>query len=76
MKNAMTKTRIQVLAKQNGIDNAYQLQKLTSLSPSMASRLFKDEVEMIATRTIDILCNAFKCKPADLFEYTASNKKS
>ncbi len=70
----MIKTRIQILAKQNGIENAYQLQKATSLSPSMASRLFKDDVEMIAIRTLEVLCNAFQCKPADLFEYTESNK--
>lgn len=65
----MIKTRIQELAKKNGIETAYQLQKVVSLSPSMASRLFKDDVEMIALRTIESLCDALKCKPADLFIY-------
>jgi len=63
----MIKTQIQTLAKENNIRNAYQLQKAAGLSPSMASRLFKDEVEMIALRTIESLCKAFGCRPEDLF---------
>lgn len=70
----MIKTRIQELAKKKGIETAYQLQKAVNLSPSMASRLFKDDVEMIALRTIESLCNAFDCQPADLFIYKTAEK--
>lgn len=65
----MIKTRIKELAAKNNIKTAYQLQKETKLSPSMASRLFKDDVEMIALRTIESLCKAFNCEPKDLFVY-------
>jgi DNA-binding Xre family transcriptional regulator len=68
----MIKTRIQKLCEENDITTAYQLQKAAELSPSMASRLFKDEVEMIALRTIESLCNALNCEPKDLFEYKAN----
>lgn len=67
----MIKTRIQELAEKKGITTAYQLQKAAALSPSMASRLYKDEVEMIALRTIESLCVAFDCEPKDLFVYKA-----
>ena len=65
----MLKTRIQEIAAERGITTAYQLQKATNLPPSMASRLFKDEVEMIALRTIENLCKTLECQPQDLFIY-------
>ncbi len=66
-------TRIKELSVKRGITNAYQLQKATKLPPSMAARLFKDEVDMIALRTIDRLCKALKCKPADLLQFKADS---
>ena len=69
----MIQTRIRELAEAKGITNAYQLQKAAGLSPSMAARLFRDEVEMIALRTIESLCGAFECQPGDLF--TTANGK-
>ncbi|HKR02871.1 MAG TPA: helix-turn-helix transcriptional regulator [Pyrinomonadaceae bacterium] len=70
----MIETKIRELAEAKGITTAYQLQKAAGLSPSMAARLFRDEVEMIALRTIESLCGAFECQPGDLF--TAPNGKS
>jgi DNA-binding Xre family transcriptional regulator len=72
----MIRTRIREIAQENSITTAYQLQKAANLPPSMAARLFKDKVEMIALRTIESLCNAFQCEPADLFIYEPSNAKS
>jgi DNA-binding Xre family transcriptional regulator len=63
----MIGTRIRELAEAKGIATAYQLQKAAGLSPSMAARLFRDEVEMIALRTVESLCRAFECQPGDLF---------
>ena len=70
----MIATRIKELAEAKGITTAYQLQKAAGLSPSMAARLFRDEVEMIALRTIESLCVAFDCQPGELF--TSMNGKS
>lgn len=70
----MIETKIRELAVAKGITTAYQLQKAAGLSPSMAARLFRDEVEMIALRTIESLCGAFECAPGDLF--TTANGKS
>jgi DNA-binding Xre family transcriptional regulator len=69
----MIETRIRELAEAKGITTAYQLQKAAGLSPSMAARLYRDEVEMIALRTIESLCGAFECEPGDLF--TSANGK-
>lgn len=66
----MIETKIRELAEAKGITTAYQLQKVAGLSPSMAARLFRDEVEMIALRTIESLCRAFECTPGDLFNAT------
>ena len=65
----MITTRIKEMAEKRGITTAYQLQKLTELPPSMAARLFRDEVDMIALRTLDRLCTVLKCKPNDLLRY-------
>lgn len=65
----MITTRIKEIAEKRGITNAYQLQKATELPPSMAARLFRDEVDMIALRTLDRLCATLKCKPNDLLKY-------
>lgn len=74
MQNMVT-TRIREAAESRGITTAYQLQKSTGLPPSMAARLFKDEVDMIALRTIDTLCVALECSPGDLFVQTGAKKK-
>ena len=66
---SMITTRIREVAERRGISTAYQLQKATELPPSMAARLFRDEVDMIALRTLDRLCGALKCKPNDLLKY-------
>ncbi len=71
----MVTTRIRELAEKRGFTNAYQLQKATELPPSMAARLFKDEVDMIALRTIDTLCNALGCEPGDLLVRVAASDK-
>ncbi len=71
----MVTTRIRELAEKRGLTNAYQLQKATKLPPSMAARLFKDEVDMIALRTIDTLCNALGCEPGELLVRVAPSDK-
>lgn len=70
MIGSMIEIRIREVAEKRGITNAYQLQKATGLSASMAARLYKDDVEMIALRTLDALCSALKCKPNDIIRFT------
>jgi putative transcriptional regulator len=62
-----TQTKIRQLAESRGLTTAYQLQKNAGLSSSMAARLWRDEVEMIALTTIDALCDVLECEPGDLF---------
>lgn len=64
------------MADAKGIGTAYQLQKAAGLSPSMAARLYRDDVEMIALRTIESLCGALGCEPGDLFTSAVGKSKS
>jgi DNA-binding Xre family transcriptional regulator len=72
----MIKTRIHELALSNQVRNAYQLQKLLSVSPSMAARLFKDDVHLIGLQTIESICTAFSCNPGDLFVFVDDQRDS
>jgi DNA-binding Xre family transcriptional regulator len=67
----MIKTRIREVAEKRKITSGYQLGKLLGLSPSMAARLWKDDVKMIDLTTLNRLCNELRCKPADLLYYEA-----
>ncbi len=62
----MVKLRIQEMAIKRGITTAYQLQKAMDVHPGMAARLWKEETEMIALKTIDSLCEVLDCEPGDL----------
>ncbi|MFL6213304.1 MAG: helix-turn-helix domain-containing protein [Blastocatellia bacterium] len=62
----MVELRIKEVAEVRGIMNAYQLQKATGWQPAMAARVWKGNLRMIALDTIDVLCRALDCEPADL----------
>jgi excisionase family DNA binding protein len=72
----MIKVNIQEVAVRQGIKTAYQLQKLMSLQPSVASRLFNNKLTMISFGTLDRLCDALDCVPADLIIYTSDKPKA
>jgi DNA-binding Xre family transcriptional regulator len=57
---------IKARAEKNGIRTAYQLQKLTGLSPSNASKLFNGRSTMISLQTLARLCAGLSCAPSDL----------
>lgn len=59
-------TRIRKVAQAQGITNAYQLQKITGLSSSMAARLYRDDVKGLTLKVIEILCDALDCDPCEL----------
>ncbi len=65
----MIETRIREIAEKRKIKSGYQLGKLLGVSPSMASRLWKDNVKMIDLATLDRLCKELRCKPADLLHF-------
>jgi DNA-binding Xre family transcriptional regulator len=65
----MVTTHIQEIARARGIETAYQLGKRLDISPSMAARLFKDNVKMIDITTLDRLCRELKTTPAKLLRY-------
>lgn len=62
----MIELKISEVAQSKGITTAYQLQKAMNIPPGMAARLWRGNMKMIGIETIDSLCEALDCEPADL----------
>jgi DNA-binding Xre family transcriptional regulator len=62
----MVELRIKEVAEARGITTAYQLQKRMNVPPGTAARLWRGEMKMIGLDTIEALCEAIGCEPADL----------
>jgi DNA-binding Xre family transcriptional regulator len=68
------KFKIVDVARQNGLTNAYGLQKALDCSPTLAARLWKGNFKQIGIETIERLCDLFNCVPSDLYTYPPKNK--
>lgn len=68
--------RIREAAEARGITTAYQLQKRMNVPPGTAARLWRGEMRMIGLDTIDALCDAIGCEPADLIVRVAKEMKA
>jgi transcriptional regulator with XRE-family HTH domain len=58
-----------------GLTTAYQLQKVASLAPSTAARLFNNEVGYLTRETLDKLTDALNCDLSVLFPRVKSKGK-
>lgn len=67
--NLVIKFHIKELAEKRGITTAYQLRLAMGVSPTLASRLWKEEFAKIGVGTLDRLCHALKCKPGRLITF-------
>lgn len=65
----MIKIRIREAAEAKDLKNAHRLQLAADLSPAVAARLWRGEVEKISIETLNRLCVALDCQPGDLFVY-------
>ncbi|HSK70890.1 MAG TPA: helix-turn-helix transcriptional regulator [Pyrinomonadaceae bacterium] len=65
----MIKIKIQEYLKSQAVENAYQLQQILGISPTVAARLWKGDFDKIGINTIDKICWEFDCQPNDLFEF-------
>jgi DNA-binding Xre family transcriptional regulator len=72
----MVELRIRETAEANGILTAYQLQKKMNIPPGTAARLWRGKMKMIGLDTVDALCEAIGCEPADLIVRVTNNRKS
>ena len=71
----MITVAIKEAAVRRGIKTAYQLQKALKVSPSMAARLFRNDVERISIEMLDRLCLTLECEPNDLLKFKGKGKK-
>ena len=65
----MIHKHIREMAEKQGIRNAYGLQKAISISPTVATKLWNGDFEMIGLGTLDKLCKLLKCQPGKLLTY-------
>lgn len=72
----MIEVKLQEIAKRHGINNSYQLEKLTGWTPGMCARLWKKQWKRSDLKTLNTLCNLFKCTPSDLLEFTPDADES
>jgi len=62
-------------AEKCGIKTAYQLRRAMNVSPTLASRLWKEEFAKIGIITLDRLCRVLKCNPGRLITYKPDEEK-
>ncbi|CAN5477327.1 hypothetical protein BH20ACI3_BH20ACI3_02010 [soil metagenome] len=65
----MIKTHVKEICKKQGVMNAYQLQKLLRISPSVAASLWSDNFELISKASLDRLCKTLKTTPGELITF-------
>ena len=66
----MIKTHVKEIAKKRGIKTSYQLRQVLGISsPSVASKLFSDNFELISKTSLDRLCKVLKTTPGQLITF-------
>ena len=66
---AMITKHIREMAEKRGIKNAHTLEKKIDVSPTVASKLWKGDFEMIGLATLDKLCRELRCSIGSLLKY-------
>ena len=65
----MIQKHIREIAEKRGIRNAFGLQKAIGVSPTVASKLWNGDFEMIGLGTLDKLCRVLKSTPGKLLTF-------
>lgn len=70
MNESKIKSKIKEVAERNDVKSAYQLQKVMGLlSPTVALRLWNNEVTRFSVEILENLCEKFNCEVGDLLVY-------
>jgi putative transcriptional regulator len=70
----MIKSRVREVAEENGVKSSYELQHRIGLAPTVALRLWRDEVTRFSRETLEKLCREFDCQVGDLLVYVREKK--
>jgi DNA-binding Xre family transcriptional regulator len=65
----MIKKHIREVAERRGIKNAFGLQMALEISPTVATKLWNGDFEMIGLGTLDKLCRVLKCQTNKLLTF-------
>lgn len=67
----MIASRIRAVAESRGLTSSYQLQHALGIAPTVAVRLWRNEVTRFSLETLNKLCEVLECQPGDLLVYEA-----
>ncbi len=68
------KSKIKEVAEKNGITSSYYLQQKLGVAPTVAVRLWRDEVTRFSVEILEKLCEEFNCQVGDLLVYMPAEK--
>lgn len=67
----MIETKVKEVAERNDIKSSYELQHALGVAPTVAVRLWRNEVTRFSLDILEKLCATFHCQPGDLLAYKA-----
>ena len=70
----MIESRVRQIAEANGVNNSYELQKALGIAPTVAVRLWRDNVTRFSKEILEKLCTTFSCQVGDLLVFTSAKK--
>ncbi len=72
----MIEAKVRETAEGRGIKSSYELQHALGVAPTVALRLWRDEVTRFSVETLDKLCSALDCQPGDLLIYVPNTNRA
>jgi DNA-binding Xre family transcriptional regulator len=72
----MILSKVREVAEANGVTSSYQLQNALGVKPTVAVRLWRNQVTRFSTDILNRLCSTFHCQVADLLVYVPDTKKT
>lgn len=72
----MVRLTIREAAEKRGLTTAYQLQKKMDVPPGTAARLWRGDLEMVALKTLDFVCEKLECDLSEVIQREPSKLKT
>ena len=69
----MIASQIRAVAESRGLTSSYQLQHAIDVAPTVALRLWRNEVTRFSLETLNKLCEVLECQPGDLLVYESES---
>lgn len=70
----LIEVRVRQIAEKQGIRSSYQLQNLLGVKPTVAIRLWRNQVKQFNLKTMLVICDKLNCQPGDLMIFQRNKK--